>query len=110
MDLITLLTNLNNALSALQQQLADAQAAAQAQYDKGFADGKASVTGGFTQADIDAAVKAAVDPLNEQIAAMQSQIDSIPAQIEVARTELKAAVKSLMQAEELDEESKLDNL
>lgn len=51
-------------------------------YDLGFADGKASNpedTTPFNQADVDAKIAEAVKPLNDQIAALQSQIDELKA-------------------------------
>lgn len=38
----------------------------------------------FTQADVDAAVKAAVDPINAQVTALQGQIAGVPDQIHAA--------------------------
>ena len=38
----------------------------------------------FTQADIDAAVKAAVDPINAQVAALQASVAGVPDQIHAA--------------------------
>lgn len=38
----------------------------------------------FTQADVDAAVKAAVDPLAAQMAALQAQVMAIPDQVHAA--------------------------
>ena len=38
----------------------------------------------FTQSDIDAAVKAAVDPLAAQVAELQSSVAAIPAQVQAA--------------------------
>lgn len=114
MDLIKLLQDLVASIDALKLQLVDAQAAAQANYDKGFADGKASVSGGFSQADLDAAVKAAVDPLNAQIAAMQLQLDGVQGQIDSAVSQAKEGVKSavsaLVDAEDADLKSKIQSL
>lgn len=113
-DLIALLQGLSASIAALQAQLVDAQAAAQAQYDKGFADGKASVSGDFTQADIDAAVKAAVDPLNAQILDLQGQLSGVQGQIDAAvlqaKSDLKVAVKALIASEDADAQGKVDAL
>lgn len=46
----------------------------------------------FSQADIDAAVAAAVQPLNDQVAAMQAQIAGIPDQIHQAVMDEDAAL------------------
>lgn len=103
MDLITLLINLSASIDALKQQLVDAQAAAQAQYDKGFADGVASVKPGFSQADIDAAVAAAISPLNDQIASLQAQIDSTQSQIDAAVAAYKVQVQAAYAKEKADD-------
>lgn len=85
-------------LQELVAKLADAAAALEvakrASYDEGFAAGVASVGGNpdvkFTQADLDAAVASAVAPLNEQIAALQAQVDGIPAVVADAIAAFKA--------------------
>ncbi len=107
MDLVTLLNNLIANINALQLQLADAQvsadALAKAKFDEGFAAGVASVTGGgFTQADIDAAVATAVAPLITQVAALQVQVDGIPAQILAAIEAFKVDALAKMKAEEMN--------
>lgn len=110
MDLITLLNNLVASIDALKLQLADAQVAAQAQYDKGFADGVASVQPGFTQADIDAAVAAAVQPLNDSIAALQLQLEGVPAQVASAVNSAKAELKlALLEAYEAAQASESES-
>ncbi len=38
----------------------------------------------FTQADVDAAVAAAVQPLNDQVTALQAQVAGVPDQIHAA--------------------------
>lgn len=107
MDIKALLDGLAAQIALLQAQLVDTQAAADSiakeNYDKGFADGVASVPvggGSFTQADIDAAVAAAVQPLNDQVAAMQATIDTIPDQIHAAvlaeDADLAAKIKPLI--------------
>ncbi len=58
-------------------------------YDAGAASGG----GGFSQSDIDAAVKAAVDPLNVQIAAVQASLDS-----EVVKDQGDVALAASLQA------------
>lgn len=54
----------------------------------------------FSQADLDAAVAAAVGPLNDQVAAMQAQIAGIPDQIHAAvvqeDADLAAKIKPLI--------------
>ena len=106
MELVKLLQDLAASISALQAQLVDAQAAAQAQYDKGFEDGKASVSAGFTQADIDVAVAAAVSPLNDKISALQLVVDGIADQVSAAamdqKTADKASFSALVAAEDAD--------
>ncbi len=106
MDLVTLLNNLIANITALQLQLADAQvsadALAKAKFDEGFAAGVASVTpaGGFTQADIDAAVATAVAPLVAQVASLQVQVDGIPAQILAAIEAFKVDALAKLKTEE----------
>lgn len=77
-----------DALEALKVQLSDASALLKSEYDRGFADGVASVSVDpekkFSQADLDAAVSAAVAPLQDQIAAMQAQIDGFDARLQGA--------------------------
>lgn len=100
-QLVKLLNDLATSIDALKAQLVDAQVAAQANYDAGFAAGVASVGGGdklFTQADLDKAVADAVAPLNVSIAALQAQIDAVPAQIADAVSAAKAKLKALVVA------------
>lgn len=61
------------------QQILDALAAVQAQL-AAFQASQAT----FTQADIDAAVSAAVQPLNDQVTALQASIAGVPDQIHAA--------------------------
>lgn len=81
------------------QALTDALGAA---YDQGATDQKAS-DGTLTQADLDAAVAAAVDPLNQQIAAFPAQ------QAAAVSAALDQAV-GVVQSEETDLESKIQAL
>lgn len=126
MDILKLLTDLAATIEALKSQLVDAQAAvdqvAKESYDKGFADGVASVVVPpsdkiYSQAEADALVEAAVAPLKEQVSLLQAQVDGIPAQIEAAVSEavakLKADLKAAYdaaQAAEGEAESKFDEL
>lgn len=69
------------------------------QFSSVFDQAEAQGTGpGFTQADIDAAVKAAVDPLNAQIAAITAQDAADVAAGQQALTQLQAA-KDALQAQ-----------
>lgn len=122
-NIVELLQNLVSTINNLQQQLADAQAAvnqvAQDSYNQGFAAGAASVTPPpsdkiYSQVELDAAVQAAVDPLNQQImvlngqiASMQAQIDSIPQQIadavNAAMSDYKAQLKAAYEAQQVVE-------
>ncbi len=88
-DLVKLLTDLGNTIAGLQAQLADAQAAldvaVKQAYDKGFADGVASVPKGdkiYSQEEADALVKAAVDPLQAQIVEMQAKVEELQKQVD----------------------------
>lgn len=101
MEIIKLLQDLAASVAALQAQLADAQAAADSiakeAYDKGFADGVASVPTSdklYSQEELDAAIAAAVGPLNEKVAELQAQVDSFPAQIDQKVQEAVAALKA----------------
>jgi uncharacterized small protein (DUF1192 family) len=104
MNFLELLTSMVAQIGELQTALQDAQATAdklvKEAYDKGFADGVASVppvgedTTPFSQADIDAAVAAAVAPMNEQIVALQAEVEGLKAQIEQVKSEAVAAFKA----------------
>ena len=101
MDIIALLQGLALKIEELGLALADAQAAgdsiAKEAYDKGFADGVASVppptddVTPFSQADLDAAVLAAVEPLQAQVSAMQSEMDALKLQVEELQMGIEAA-------------------
>lgn len=64
-------------------------------YDAVVADQPAKSGGGFSQSDIDAAVKAAVDPLNQQIAALQASNSNDETNLNDAQSQLKAAQDQL---------------
>lgn len=78
--------------------LASQAAADETLYDTAFADGIASVStpGGISpdqeKADIDAAVAAAVQPLNDQIAALQLSKDSEDALLAQVKASAQAVV------------------
>lgn len=105
-DLVKLLTDLKASLDALQVQLADAEAAAKAAYDKGFADGVASVVPqpGPTQADLDAAL-AKVAELEAALATAKAESEAALAQ---AVSALKASFKSILDAFEAKENADVD--
>lgn len=109
MDLVGLLNGMADAfkaaseqIAALQLQLVDAQASAdafaKAKYDEGFAAGVQSVIPNvdkiYSQAELDQKVSEAVIPLQEQIAGMQAQIDAVPSVIDSKVAEAVAAVKA----------------
>jgi len=89
-DLIALLNSLSSSIASLQSQLADAQVAAQANYDAGVQAGKDSrnqevedLSAQMTQLTIDKAnLQSQIDQLTADKAAMQTVIDSIPAQLQ----------------------------
>lgn len=90
-QLVELLNALKTTIESLSAQLADTKAALDVQveaakaegYAKGFEDGKASVVGGgFTQADIDAAVAAAIAPLTEKISVLEVQVVALQSEME----------------------------
>lgn len=89
MDLVQLLNNLVANIAALQAQLVDAQASADAlaklKYDEGFAAGVASVPvvpGGFTQEQVDAKVAEAVAPLNLKIGELEAKVVELQALVD----------------------------
>lgn len=86
MDILALFNAFKEQLAALQAALQDAQAAseqlAKEQYDKGFADGVASVPPPvndklYSQEELDMAIQSAMAPLQEQVSTMQGQIDNL---------------------------------
>lgn len=97
MDLVKLLQDLLANVTALQTQLVDAEAAAKANYDQGFADGVASIPVSdkiFSQADLDAAVLGAVAPLQIQIDDLKAQVLALQGSVDQAVAEAVAAVKA----------------
>ena len=101
MDIIALLQGLALKIEELKVALADSQAAADSiaaeAYAKGFADGVASVpppvddVTPFSQADLDAAVLAAVEPLQAQVSAMQGEMEALKLQVEELQMGIEAA-------------------
>lgn len=101
MDLVALLNSLVANIAALQAQLVDAQASAdalaKAKYDEGFAAGVASVGGSdkiYSQAELDAKIAEAVLPLNEKVASLEAKIVEIEAGIEVKVKDAVAVFKA----------------
>ena len=89
MDLVQLLNNLVANIAALQAQLVDAQASAdalaKAKYDEGFAAGVASVGSGdkiYSQAELDAKVAEAVAPLNAKIVELDAKVVALQALVD----------------------------
>lgn len=123
--LVELLNALKATIDGLQLQLIDAQNALNIEvknaYDKGFADGVASMGGEgdaiYTQAELDAAVAGAVAPLNEQIAALNLQMvalqESIQPKIDEALVLFKASLLAQYEAQQVvesDSETGFKNL
>lgn len=85
MELVTLLQNLSTTIASLQLQLVDAQAAldvqVKASYDKGFAEGVASVVLPpasdkiYSQAELDKVLAETVGPLQEQVNGIPALVD-----------------------------------
>lgn len=106
MDLVKLLNDLVASIAALQTQLADAQASAQALADLKYKEGfDAGVASGvvpevpvsdkvYSQVELEAKISEVIIPLHQQIAGLQAQIDQIPAQIEQAKVEAIASFKA----------------
>lgn len=97
MDIIKLLQELQSSIGALQAQLLDAQAAADSiakeNYDMGFAAGVASVPADdkiYSQAELDAAV----GPLQEQISALQIQMQDMQNALNQKVADAVAAIKA----------------
>lgn len=97
-------------LAELQTKLADVEAFAKEQYDKGFADGVASVPPAPSedplQGQLDAA-NAKISEMAAQIASMQAQIDAFPALVADAVAQEKGRLVSIVQAEDADLIAKL---
>lgn len=101
MDLITLFNMLQQTIADLQAKLMDAQAALdlekKASYEKGFADGVASVPVQpisdkiYSQAEFDA-------KLSEGLAALQMELDGVKAQFESLKGSVDAQIKSAVDA------------
>ena len=95
MDLVALLNGLVANIAALQAQLVDAQASAdalaKAKYDEGFAAGVASVGVSdkiYSQAELDAKIAEAVLPLNEKIALLDAKVLELEALVVSADAKL----------------------
>ncbi len=105
MNLLEQLTALVTLIADLQTKLADAQAAAdelaKAKYDEGFAAGVASVSGNadkiYSQAELDAKIAEAMLPVQEQVAALQAQVDGFPQMLADKMAEFKAELSAKYQ-------------
>lgn len=93
-NIIVLLNGLQEKIAELQLALADADAFAKAQYDRGFADGVASVGVPDIQEQIDAAVALAVAPLNAQIELLNAKVSELQAQVDAIPNLVTDAVKA----------------
>lgn len=110
MDIIKLLEDLKATIDGLQSALGDAKAAAEQiakeNYDKGFADGVASVPVDsekkYTQADLDAAVQAVRDQTSAEVEALRLEIANLKSELEQAKRDvagqIEQAVKSAIQS------------
>jgi hypothetical protein len=72
-------------------------------YDQGVADQVPS--GGASQADIDAAVKAATDPLNEQVASLQQSLTDAQAKAASDLAGAQQALTDMTAKEQLEEQA-----
>lgn len=109
--------NLAEILSALLVQIADAEAAAtklaKENYDKGFADGVASVPVVpeddkiFSQAELDQKIEEAVSPFRVEIEQVKAELESlkadVPQQIDAAVAAFKAELKAKYEAAQASE-------
>jgi len=106
MDLIQMLNELVAKISELQTKLVDAQKAldeqVKAAYDKGFADGVASVgipaDKIYSQEDLDNAVKLAVEPLNVKIMELEGVVAGFDAKLAEEIMKVKAEIKAKLDA------------
>ena len=111
MDLLQLLQGLMGSIAELQAKLQDAEAQLaiekKASYDAGFADGVASVVVDpekkFSQADLDKAVSDAVLPLQDQVAALQAQVDGLPSLVAEEVAKVKASLLASYEAQQVVE-------
>lgn len=87
-DLANQLSSANSQIASLTKQVSDLQAQLAAQ----------GSGGGFSQSDVDAAVKAAVDPLNSQIADLKGQLAGVPDQIKAGQDQAISDFKSQLAA------------
>lgn len=104
MDLLKLLQDLVLNVAALQTQLADAEAALaaakQLSYDEGFAAGVASVPPVepgdkiYSQAELDAAVVAAKEEVQAQLAVVQAELDALKLEVDSKIATAVAAMKA----------------
>ena len=102
MDIIALLNQLSATIASMQAALVDAQLAAESiakeNYDKGFAEGVASVIPNvdkiYSQAELDQKISEALVPVNEQVAALSVELQSVKDSIEGLKAEAIAALKA----------------
>ena len=92
----TALQTLLASLAALQQQVVDAQALVDQAYQKGFADGAASVVVPpasdkiYSEEELQAKIKEALFPLEEKITSLEAEISLLPEKIEEGVAAFKA--------------------
>lgn len=103
MDIVALLNGLAAQIAALNQALIDAQAAADSiateAYAKGYAEGVASVVvpppvddvTPFSQADVDAAVALAVQPVMDELAAVKAELEGVKGELEMVKASVEQA-------------------
>lgn len=111
MDLITLLNNLVASIATLQLQLADAQAALDAEkkasYDKGFADGVASVNPSsdkiYSQAELDAKLAEALLPLQLKIEELEKKVTELEIAQDAKVNAFKAELLAKYEAQQVAE-------
>jgi hypothetical protein len=94
MDFTALQTLLASLLS-LQQEVADAKALVDQAYQKGFADGAASVSVPpsdklYSEEELQAKIKEALFPLEEKITSLEAEISLLPQKIEEGVAAFKA--------------------
>ena len=104
-DLVQLLVYLKATIDSLQAQLIDAQSsldvAIKQAYDKGYADGVASIPVSdkiYSQEEAQALIDAAVEPLNATIIGLTGQIEELKLKIDQSALEIDAKIQAAVDA------------
>jgi len=113
-----MVANINTLQSQLQDAQAQIEAVATESYNKGLADGKASMVTDavtdklYSQAELDAAVVSAVAPLKEKVAALEVEVAAVKVELEVAKAsvvDVDAVVAEAVKAVKLEIAAKIED-